>query len=132
MSMRIAHGRAVLVLVLLGLSALVITGCSSLDDALHPKGTLSGTVRPSGAWATAKAAKVAVVPQGGGSPVATVSVSPMDGSFQASVEPGTGYAIQVTAIGYQTYLSSLQTPPMRYDVNGDEDTPVGTITLRLP
>ena len=126
MSMRVAHGRVVLVLVLLGLSTLVITGCSALNDVLHPKGTLSGTVQPSEAWPTAK---VAVLPQGGAGSVATVSVSPTDGSFQASVEPGTGYAIQVTATGYQTYLSSLQTPPMRYEVNKEEDTPVGTITL---
>ena len=126
MHMRLAYGRVALLLVLLGLSALVIAGCSSLDKVLNPKGTLSGTVQPPGAWPTGK---VAVIPQGGGSAVATVSVSPLDGSFQAELEEGTGYALQVTATGFQEYLSSLQAPPVRYDVNAKEDTVVGTITL---
>ena len=120
MNMRTAHGRVVLVLVVLVVSALVLTGCSSVTNLTNPKGTLSGTVQPAAARATAQ---VTVMP--GGTPTAVNA----DGTFQIKMAPGTGFTIQVTATGFLTYDSALLTPPLSYNVAALTATPVGTITL---
>jgi hypothetical protein len=101
-------------------------GASVGTITLKDKGSIAGTVLPSGAWTTAV---VSVLPAGGGAAAASGAVNAADGTFSLPVPPGSGYALQVTATGFVGYDTALLSPPVTFTMVALTATSAGTITL---
>ncbi|MCS7225230.1 MAG: DUF4382 domain-containing protein [Armatimonadetes bacterium] len=97
-----------------------------MADILNTYGSLSGSVRPEGAWSSAI---VTAYTAGTDILVASGSVNPDDGSFRLFLPDGT-YRLVIRSSGFRTYDSLQLNPPLTYLVTSRADTSVGTVTLQ--
>lgn len=97
----------------------------AMDTVLPTYGSISGSVLPDTAWASAV---VSAIPEGQSAPIAAGAVNPDDGSFRLFVPAGS-YAIRVTADGLTAYDTRSLVPPVHYAVVVGADTAAGVVTL---